>query len=101
MGFELAQQLSRNLVGQKIAEFEEDGAYIESEAWKAASEALLSEVVEIFHSEEILEKVAEAGHDREDPAPFLLLYRIILDIFNGGYGNLTDVVSEEQHWCID
>ena len=89
LGFELAQQLSRNLVGQKIAEFEVDG------------EALQSEVVEIVHSEEFAEKVAEAGHDREEPAPFLLLYCYIVDIFNGEYGNLTDVMSEEQQWCID
>ena len=101
LGFELAQQLSRDRVGQKIAEFEEDGAYIESVAWKAASEALQSKVLEIVRSEEIAERVAEAGHDREELVPFQLLYSYILNIFNGGYGNLTDVVSEEQQWCID
>ena len=101
LGFELAQQLSRNVVGQQVAEFEEDGAYIESGAWKAASEALQSEVLNIVDSEEVAARVAEAGYDRKEPAPFTLLYRFILDIFNGGYGNLTDVVSEEQQWCID
>ena len=101
LGFELAQQLSRDRVGQNIAEFEEDGAYSESVAWKAASEALQSKVSEIVRSEEIVERVAEAGHDREELVPFQLLHSYILNIFNGGYGNLTDAVSEEQQWCID
>ena len=101
LGFELAQQLSRNPVGQRIAEFEEDSAYIESGAWKADSKALQSEVLKIVGSEEIAEKVVEAGYDREERGPFSLLYQYILDNFNGGYGNLTDVVSDEQQWCID
>lgn len=101
LGFKIAQQLSRNPVGQRIAEFEEDSAYIESGAWKAASEALQSEVLKIVGSEEIAEKVVEAGHDREERGPFSMLYRYMLDNFNGGYGSLTDVVSEEQQWCID
>ena len=101
LGFELAQQLSRNPVGQRIAEFEEDSAYIESGAWKADSKALQSEVLKIVGSEEIAEKVVEAGYDREERGPFSLLYQYILDNFNGGYGNLTDVVSDELQWCID
>ena len=93
LGFELALQLSRNPVGQRVAEFEEDSAYIESGAWKAASEALQSEVLKIVGSDEIAEKIVEAGHDREERGPFSLLYQYILDNFNGGYGNLTRCVG--------